>query len=93
MSFLAVTVAALVSAALSVLFSKWLRLPWWANLLAAVISWFGLGLELAVWDLPEGDLPWVAGGLAILPTVAGGLYAVITRGMLGLPDGPMPRKH
>ena len=91
--YLAVAVAAVVSAAISALIARFLRLPWWANILAAVVAWFGLVLQLSLWDAPVGPLPWVSAKLTPLPSFVGTIYAVITRGMIGPPDGPLPRSH
>ena len=91
--YLAVAVAAVVSAVISALIARFLRLPWWANILAAVVSWFGLALQLALWEAPLGGLVWVSMKLTPLPTFFGSAYAVITRGMIGPPEGPLPRSH
>ena len=88
-----VAVAALFSGALAILAAHYLRVPWWAKVLAAVVSWFALGLQLAIWEVPEGQLHSAAGRLAILPTIAGGLYALLTRGVIGPPEGPLPRSY
>ena len=89
----AILLAAAVSAVIAVLVAWRLRLPWWATLLAAVVAWFGLGLQLALVESLEGELHWMSAKLAVLPTFAGGLYAVVTRGVLGPPHGPVPRSH
>lgn len=91
--FLAVPVAAAISGIAAAVVARMLRLPWWANMLAVVVSWFGLALQLSLWEIPAGDLIWTSAKLTPLPTVAGSVYAVITRGVIGPPEGPLPRSH
>lgn len=91
--YLAVAVAAALSAVVSALIARFLRLPWWANILAAVVAWFGLVLQLSLWEAPVGTLLWVSVKLTPIPSFFGTVYAVITRGVIGPPEGPLPRSH
>jgi hypothetical protein len=91
--YLAVAIAAAVSSAFSAAVAGLLRLPWWANILAAVVAWFGLGLHLVMWNMPDGDTLSATIKLLPMAKLFGCAYAVITRGMIGPPEGPLPRSH
>jgi hypothetical protein len=91
--YLAVAIAAAVTGMFSAAVAGSLRLPWWAVVLAAVVAWFGLAMQLALWNLPDGGLLTATLKLLPLAKLFGSAYAVITRGFLGPPQGPLPRGH
>jgi hypothetical protein len=91
--FPALAVAAVLTAAISAAIAKFLRLPWWALVLSAIVAWFGMALQLAVWTPPQGRLWVTVLQLTPLPSLFGAAYAVITRGMIGPPEGPLPRSR
>jgi hypothetical protein len=93
MIFAIVASAAILSAMAAVVVARLLRLPWWATLLAAVVAWLGLALQLSLWETHEDKPVLTSARLTVPSALLGMLYAVVTRGMIGPPQGPLPRGH
>jgi hypothetical protein len=89
--YVSIAAAAVISSGIAAFVARRLRLPWWGILLAAVVAWFGLAIHLAVWEVPGSGMILTCAKLVVLPTITGSGYAVVTRGVIGPPEGPLPR--